>query len=65
MHAVRYSFINSTSCAGVSSSGCLACLDECPVAAIHQDEDVPAEYHADIAINARCFAERREHARRR
>lgn len=38
---------------------CGACLDECPAGAIHQEYDVPAEEHADIAANARFFAERR------
>ena len=38
---------------------CGACLDECPVAAIYQEDDVPAEHHADIAANLRFFAGRR------
>lgn len=41
---------------------CGACLDECPAGAIHQEYDVPAEEHADIAANARFFAERRARA---
>ena len=31
---------------------CMACVDECPVHAIYAEEDVPAEYHADIELNA-------------
>ena len=44
---------------------CGACLDECPVGAIHQEDDVPVEDHADIAANARFFAERRARAQLR
>jgi len=38
---------------------CGACLDECPVGAIYQEEDVPAAHHTDIAANARFFSSRR------
>lgn len=31
---------------------CMACVDECPVHAIYAEEDVPAEFQADIAMNA-------------
>ena len=31
---------------------CMACVDECPVHAIYAEEDVPAEYQVDIALNA-------------
>jgi NAD-dependent dihydropyrimidine dehydrogenase PreA subunit len=50
-------FINPEECID-----CGACLDECPVGAIHQEDDVPSEHRTDIATNARFFAERRAHA---
>ncbi len=31
---------------------CMACVDECPVHAIYAQEDVPAEFVADIEVNA-------------
>ncbi len=31
---------------------CMACVDECPVHAIYAEEDVPAEYRGDVALNA-------------
>jgi NAD-dependent dihydropyrimidine dehydrogenase PreA subunit len=34
---------------------CGACLDECPVAAIYPDDDVPEEHRGDIARNAEFF----------
>lgn len=34
---------------------CGACIDECPVAAIYLDDDVPAEHRDDIARNADFF----------
>jgi hypothetical protein len=36
--------------------------DECPVGAIHHENDVPSEHRTDIAANARFFAERRANA---
>src|SRR5687768_7720630 len=35
---------------------CGACTDECPVAAIYLDDDVPAEHRGDVARNAAFFA---------
>ena len=34
---------------------CDACLQECPVAAIYVDDDVPAEHHDDVERNANFF----------
>jgi ferredoxin len=34
---------------------CGACLQECPVAAIYLDDDVPVEHRDDIARNADFF----------
>lgn len=34
---------------------CGACLDECPVAAIYPDDEVPPEHQGDIARNAAFF----------
>ena len=34
---------------------CNACMDECPVAAIYPEDEVPAEHRADIARNAAFF----------
>lgn len=34
---------------------CGACLQECPVAAIYLDEEVPAEHRDDIERNAAFF----------
>jgi ferredoxin--NADP+ reductase len=36
---------------------CGACVPVCPPEAIFPEEDVPAEYEADIALNARYFSE--------
>lgn len=38
---------------------CGACLDECPVAAIYAEEDVPSEHRDDIARNAAFFTWKR------
>lgn len=38
---------------------CGACVDVCPIEAIHPEDDVPAAHHADITANARFFAARR------
>ena len=37
---------------------CGACVPECPVDAIYVEEQVPSEFHADIAANAAFFAQR-------
>ena len=37
---------------------CGACLDECPVAAIYFDQDVPAEHRGDTERNAAFFRAR-------
>jgi NAD-dependent dihydropyrimidine dehydrogenase PreA subunit len=37
---------------------CDACLQECPVAAIYYEGDVPAEHAADIERNAEFFRRR-------
>ncbi|MBA3962122.1 MAG: ferredoxin family protein [Chthoniobacterales bacterium] len=31
---------------------CMACVDECPVHAIYAEEEVPAEFQSDTALNA-------------
>lgn len=36
-------------------TNCNACLDECPVAAIYPDDEVPEEHRGDIARNAAFF----------
>lgn len=36
---------------------CGACVPECPVEAVLPEEDLPAEYQAAIALNARFFVE--------
>jgi len=38
---------------------CGACLDECPVAAIYHEADVPADHREDIAGNAAFFTAKR------
>ena len=38
---------------------CGACLDECPVAAIYDEADVPAAHRDDIARNAAFFTSKR------
>lgn len=35
---------------------CGACEPECPVEAIHAEEDLPEEWHPFIEVNARYFA---------
>lgn len=35
--------------------GCGLCVDECPVRAIFDEEDVPAEWHEFIERNAAHF----------
>jgi NAD-dependent dihydropyrimidine dehydrogenase PreA subunit len=37
---------------------CSACFDECPVAAIYPEDDVPFEHREDVARNADFFSER-------
>ena len=36
---------------------CGACVPECPVEAIFPEEDVPAEFAADIELNAAFFSD--------
>jgi ferredoxin len=36
---------------------CGACMPECPVEAIFPEDDVPAAYRDDIAVNGRFFSE--------
>lgn len=38
---------------------CGACVDVCPAGAIEHEADVSADFHDDVAANARFFAERR------
>jgi ferredoxin len=35
---------------------CYACQSECPVSAIHQEDDVPAEWREFISLNAEMSA---------
>lgn len=37
---------------------CAVCEPECPWEAIYPEEDVPAVFEADIALNERCDTER-------
>jgi ferredoxin len=39
---------------------CGLCVDECPVSAIFNEEDIPAEWQSFIEKNAAYFAERKE-----
>jgi ferredoxin len=34
---------------------CGACIAECPVAAIHHEDDMPDDCREDVARNAACF----------
>lgn len=34
--------------------GCAACVTECPVDAIYDEDSVPVAHHADIARNAKA-----------
>jgi len=44
-------YINPDECAD-----CAACVDECPVEAIFDEEDVPEEWQEFIELNAKAFA---------
>ena len=44
-------FVNPTECIG-----CWACVPECPVNAIHMDDEVPEEWQYYISKNAEFFA---------
>jgi NAD-dependent dihydropyrimidine dehydrogenase PreA subunit len=46
-------FINPAQCIN-----CGACVDACPVKAIHEEDDVPPEWQRFVEKNAQYFADR-------